>query len=218
MSLQLLLEDAARLDEQAAIDRLVRHLMSLVVGIGVLQPPRNLLRRPVLLKPGSDQLPQLFMHRQLAGLRSQGSIPRPAVRGRGAIASMTAIAPELAADRRWRSMQLRGNRAQRYAGCNASRDLLAISEAQHASRSSSWCGSNAAMRLQMLEDRPTIGPNTRPISFSPSPRCQRSQTSALSAALNIRRRLFAIASPHLSSGKVLRRPPETTVETGHCAK
>jgi hypothetical protein len=37
--------------------------------------------------------------------------------------------------------------------------------------------------------------------------------------VNIRRcRLFAIASPHLSIGKVLRRPPETTVEIGLSAK
>ncbi len=41
-------------------------------------------------------------------------------------------------------------------------------------------------------------PNIRPISLSPSPRCQRSQTSALSAAVNMRRRrVFAIA--HLTS-------------------
>ena len=44
-------------------------------------------------------------------------------------------------------------------------------------------------------------PNTRPISFNPSPRCQRSQTAALSVAVNIRRsRLLAIA--HLTSLQV----------------
>src|SRR5439155_24254619 len=61
MRLQVLLEDAARLHEQAAIDRLVRHLVSLVPGIGVLQPAGNLLWRPVLFQPGSDQLPQPTM-------------------------------------------------------------------------------------------------------------------------------------------------------------
>jgi hypothetical protein len=35
--------------------------------------------------------------------------------------------------------------------------------------------------------------NTRPISFSPSPRCQRSQTSALSAAVNILPALLVLA-------------------------
>lgn len=59
-------------------------------------------------------------------------------------------------------------------------------------------------------------PNTRPINLSPSPRCQRSQISALSAAVTRRRRpFFAIASPHLANGKVLLRSPESTVESRH---
>jgi hypothetical protein len=41
-------------------------------------------------------------------------------------------------------------------------------------------------------------PNTLPISFSPSPRCQRSHISALSDALNRRIRLIV----HLTSSKV----------------
>jgi hypothetical protein len=60
-------------------------------------------------------------------------------------------------------------------------------------------------------------PNIRPISLNPSPRCQRSQTSALSLAVNTRRsRLFTI-TPHLSSGKVLRRPTESTTHNGRSA-
>src|SRR5258705_5303175 len=64
--------------------------------------------------------------------------------------------------------------------------------------------------LRCAKIAPDDRSNTRPISFSPSPRCQRSQTSALSTALNIRRRLFAIASPHPSLVKCcddLLRPP-----------
>src|SRR5207248_9121834 len=139
--------------EQAAIDRLVRHLVSLVIGIGVPEPPGNLLRRPVVLQPGSDQLPQLFMRRQLAGLRPKGTIPGLAVRRCSTIASVTAIALELAAHRRWCTTQLSRNRAQRYAGCNASRDLFALIKAQHPSRASSRHWTDPAMRLQMLEAR-----------------------------------------------------------------
>src|SRR5258705_5099442 len=66
--------------------------------------------------------------------------------------------------------------------------------------------------LRCAKIAPDDRSNTRPISFSPSPRCQRSQTSALSTALNIRRRLFAIASPHPSLVKccddLLRPPPK----------
>jgi hypothetical protein len=90
---------------------------------------------------------------------------------------MTAIALELAADGRRSAMQLRRNQAQRYAG----RCALEIS-----SRST---------RLSARRDRRRgasrmppcgfkcwkIAPEDRSISFSPSPRRQRSQTSALSA-------------------------------------
>lgn len=47
---QLLLQDPARLDEQALVDCLVRHLMRLV-RVGALQPPGDLLGRPLRLDP-----------------------------------------------------------------------------------------------------------------------------------------------------------------------
>src|ERR1700730_12559319 len=44
---QLFFQHSARLNEQAAINRFVRHAHALVLGILVLQPSGNLLRRPV---------------------------------------------------------------------------------------------------------------------------------------------------------------------------
>ena len=45
---QLLFQRSARLNEQAAINRFVRHAQALVVRVCCLQPSGNLLRRPVL--------------------------------------------------------------------------------------------------------------------------------------------------------------------------
>jgi hypothetical protein len=198
MCLKVLLEDAARLDEQAAIDRLVRHLVSLIIGIGVLEPSRNLLRRPVLFQPGSDQLPQLFMHRQLARLRPKRSIPGPPVRDCGTIPSTTAIAPELAVHCRWRPPRL---------AAIDRKDMPTAIPRETSSRSARLSARRDRRRgagqippcgFRCAKIAPDVLSNTRPISFSPSPRCQRSQTSALSAAVNKRRtRLFVIA--HLTS-------------------
>jgi len=44
---QLLFQRSARLNEQAAINRVVRHVQAPIVGILPLQPSGNLLRRPV---------------------------------------------------------------------------------------------------------------------------------------------------------------------------
>ena len=132
-TLKILLQNATSLDEQAAIDRLVRHLVSLVIGIGVLQPPRNLLGRPIILQLGSDQLPQLFMPCQLAQLWTQGAIPGTLVGSCRAIASMTAVAVQLTTDSRGCTSKLPSNRSQRHTGSHASRDLFAIIETEHPS-------------------------------------------------------------------------------------
>jgi hypothetical protein len=216
MCLKVLLEDAARLDEQAAIDRLVRHLVSLIIGIGVLEPSRNLLRRPVLFQPGSDQLPQLFMHRQLARLRPKRSIPGPPVRDCGTIPSTTAIAPELAAHCRWRPPKTGGDRSQRHAYGNPARDLFPISKAQRTSRSSPRCRPDPAVRLEVRKDR-----SRRPVEHSTDQLQPFTPLPTIPNLCTLRRREQAAhpslrhRSPHLALGKVLRQPPETTVESGH---
>src|SRR3974390_1467516 len=59
-------------------------------------------------------------------------------------------------------------------------------------------------------------PNARPIAFSDSPRCQRSQSSVFSAAVNPRKYpcRIAIHSIFPRQDRVLRRPVETTIKKG----
>jgi hypothetical protein len=92
MRLQLLLQHPAGLNEQAAIDRLVRHPIRLVIRIGALQPAGNLLRRPVLFQLAGNKPPHIIIGRQLAQLGTQRSIPGSLVSRRGAVAAMTAVA------------------------------------------------------------------------------------------------------------------------------
>src|SRR6516164_1068923 len=62
-------------------------------------------------------------------------------------------------------------------------------------------------------------PNARPIAFSDSPRCQRSQSSVFSAAVNPRKYpcRIAIHSIFPCQDRVLRRPVEITAQSGHGA-
>jgi hypothetical protein len=71
------------------------------------------------------------------------------------------------------------------------------------------------MRLQVLEDRCMPSADYAADQRKPFTPLPTVPTSALSAAVNILRRLFAIASPH-PSGLVLRRPPETTTQSRRC--
>ena len=52
MRQQFLLQNTPGLDEQTSIDRLMGHAGGLVVWMGALQPPRDLLGRPLALKLG----------------------------------------------------------------------------------------------------------------------------------------------------------------------
>jgi hypothetical protein len=72
------------------------------------------------------------MRRELARLGPQCLTPRTLIRTCRAIASMTAVASQLAADCRWRTMQLRGDRSERNPGGHAARNLLPLSQAQGA--------------------------------------------------------------------------------------
>src|SRR5258706_4779150 len=56
---QLFFQYATRLNEQAAVNGFVRHAHALVVGIPILQPPGNLLGRPVQNQFTRNDIPQL---------------------------------------------------------------------------------------------------------------------------------------------------------------
>jgi hypothetical protein len=65
---ELLFQSAASLNEKASANRLVGHPQLRVAGILVTQPPRNLLRRPVLLEFNRDDPLQLKVSGKQAGL------------------------------------------------------------------------------------------------------------------------------------------------------
>ena len=72
---QLLLQCTTRLDEKAAVDRLVRHAMGLVVRIGMLEPSGDLFGRPQQPELGSHDPRQVSVAGQFAALGTQRAIP-----------------------------------------------------------------------------------------------------------------------------------------------
>ena len=209
MRLQLLLQDASGLDEQAAIDRLVRHAICLVTGIRALQPAGNLLGRPVLLELAGDDPPQRLMHCQLAPLRTQCPVPRSPVRGRGAVVLVPTVAPQLAAHRRRGTAEIGCDRTQRHSPCQASGYLLPLRQAQHAHRTSSRRRPDPAGRLEMRKDR-------RRVSAERAPN-QLERLASLPAIPDLRALscgnlpYLSHGPPHLLQGKVLRRSTESAI-------
>lgn len=168
---QLLLQDTAGLDEQALVDRLVRHLMGLVVRVRATEPPGNLLGRPLRLQPVCNNRSQMPMRLELARLGTQGTIPGTLVRCRRPVAALSAVGLSLAADRRGRASQSGGDRPQRGACRKPTRYLLALRQAQRRSRPPARRRPDAAVRPQMRKIDDEALPNTRPIDFRPWPRC-----------------------------------------------
>ena len=159
------------------------HPIGLVIGIGALQPPGNLLGRPVLLEPVSHQPTQRLMARQLASLGAQCMVPCPPVGHRRTVPTLAAVAPQLAAHRRCgtpKPRRIERNEAPAATPRDISSRSVRLStrlDRLRGARRMPPCG----LRCAKIDDE--VLPNTRPISFSPSTRCQRSQISALSVAV-----------------------------------
>src|SRR5271170_277627 len=75
MSNQLSFQHSPRLDEQATVNGFVRHAHALVLGILGLQPSADLFRRPLQQQLTRNDLLQLLLHSQKAGLRPQSRFP-----------------------------------------------------------------------------------------------------------------------------------------------
>lgn len=77
MDEQLFLEDASRLNEQAFVDRLVRDGHGRVSGMTPgLQPPGDLLRRPLARQLFCDQPAQSMVEHQPAGPGTKSAVQR----------------------------------------------------------------------------------------------------------------------------------------------
>jgi len=91
----------------AAIDRLVGHLKSLVIGVGTLQPAGNLLGRPLKAEFACHELGQRSVLHQSTDLRATASNPRRLLGLAGPIAVRTIVAANLVTDRRRRAAERR---------------------------------------------------------------------------------------------------------------
>ena len=126
---QLLLKHTAGLNEQTAIDGLVRHLRS-VSPMRPLQPTGDLLGRPVQSKFTHHNPAQPRMARQLTTLRAAGALPGLLIGLGSAVAIIAAISLYLPAHRRRRAAQQFGHRTRRSFGRKPTRYRLALDQRQ----------------------------------------------------------------------------------------
>ena len=112
---KFLLQHTARLDKQASIDRLVRHLIVLFLRVRPLKPACNLFRRPVQLKLPRYCSAQGSVASQLTKLGAKGTIPGGLIRLDRSIVTSAAIAFNFATDGRGGALQVSGNTTQRQA-------------------------------------------------------------------------------------------------------
>src|SRR6202522_1093926 len=102
---QLFFQCSPGLNEQTAVNRFVGHAQALVVGILVLQPPGNLLGRPVQDQSTRNDVPQLAVLAKQTLLRTQGRNPSLLICVLGTIGGPPTMASDLPAHRGGRSIQ-----------------------------------------------------------------------------------------------------------------
>jgi hypothetical protein len=148
---QLPLQHPTGLNEQAAIDRLMRHVPGRIIRIAALEPTGDLLGRPVPLELPCHRPAQARITRQLTCLRPPRHHPSPFIGACRTIASRPAVALDLAADRRRRTTQTAGNRPQRLSDRNPSGDLLSLGQRQRQPGTRPFYGADPASRPQVIE-------------------------------------------------------------------
>jgi hypothetical protein len=92
---QLFFQHSTRLNEQATVNRFVRHVHTLIIGIPVLEPSGDLLRRPVQDQFTRNDPLQLPVDGKKADLGAQGRIPGLVIRFIGSIERSPATAGDL---------------------------------------------------------------------------------------------------------------------------
>src|ERR1700693_6235320 len=96
---QLLFQHSAGLNEQTAVNGFVGPAQASVLGILVLQPSGNLLRRPVQDQFTRNQLPQRAVTSQQTGLGPPSRLPGLLIGIVGSIQRSSAMADDLSAYR-----------------------------------------------------------------------------------------------------------------------
>src|SRR5580698_9074515 len=102
---QLFFQCSPGLNEQATVNRFVGHAQALVIGILVLQPPGNLLGRPVQDQSTRNDVPQLAVLGKQTALRTQGRNPSLLICIMGTIGRTATMASYLPAHGRRRPIQ-----------------------------------------------------------------------------------------------------------------
>ena len=150
---QLLFQRSARLNEQAAINRFVRHAQALVVRIGLLQPSGNLLRRPVLHQFTRNEGAELLVEGQATDLGPQSRLPGLVVGFVGSILRAPAMAGHFSAYRGGRATQMLGDDPHRAAAGDSAGDVFAFGQCQRTPRTATDRRSDPPVtRQQEMDD------------------------------------------------------------------
>src|SRR5215472_2487335 len=103
---------------------------ALVVGIVVLQPPGNLLGRPVQHQFTRNEAAQLAVHGKQTSLRAQGRNPCLVIRIMGTVGRTATMARNFPAYRRRSSIEATGDLTNRRTRSDPSRDIFSLSESE----------------------------------------------------------------------------------------
>src|SRR4030095_3030430 len=131
---QLFLKRPAGLDEQRAVDRLVRHPKRLIFGVGTVQPPGDLLRRPVVPQLPVHDAAQVRVCGELTRLGAQRSTPGLSIRGFRSVWTRATVASHFTTDRRGCPTEAAADLAKRVTVHQAAGNLLALRQRQRPSR------------------------------------------------------------------------------------
>lgn len=106
---ELALQNTSRLDEQAFVDRLMRHLHRPIIAVLGLQPSRYLLGRLLILQLRCDDRLQVRIDREQARLQPKALLPCSAIRDGCTIFPSSTITADFPTDRRRGATELLGN-------------------------------------------------------------------------------------------------------------
>ncbi len=161
MADELLFERSASLNEESAVDRLVRHAHGRIIGECSLEANRYLPGRPIALQLASNPALQPGLTAQSARLRPPSPVPGLGVCSCGSIFVPAAVSPNFSADRRGRPSELASNLPARPAGSNTARYLLALLSPERRSRSATRTWPKPTCLTQYLEHRRGAPAQTR---------------------------------------------------------
>src|SRR5215475_4265653 len=150
---QLFFQYAPRLNEQAAVDGLVRHAHALVVGTASFQPSGNLLGRPVQHQFTRNDIAQLAVHGKQTTFRPQcqnPSLPICIMRTVGWAAAMASDLPTYGGGS---SIEMTRYLTNRRAGSDPSRDVFSLSQSECQPRAAASNRRDAAARQQHSTNR-----------------------------------------------------------------